>query len=136
AAAPRGERGGTSEDSAAPRGSTTAAAGRDTHGRSAGAAAHASDAAGSAVAVEAPVRITDAETVRLLHPGDRIDVIASTDEDRPARVVAKGVRVARVPKSGDTGSGEGALVVLRVPRETALALAGAAATTRLAVTLC
>jgi hypothetical protein len=83
------------------------------------------------------VRIADAAAVRLLRPGDRVDVLAG------ARVVAAGAPVLSVPDvpgvpgagAGD-GSGEGALVVLSVPRETARTLAGAAtATTPLAVTI-
>ncbi|MGV9630484.1 hypothetical protein ACWDTB_28520, partial [Streptomyces sp. NPDC003487] len=45
-------------------------------GRAAGGAG-AADAAGETVA--APVRIADAGTVRLLRPGDRVDVIAVED---------------------------------------------------------
>ncbi|MFI8852601.1 hypothetical protein [Streptomyces sp. 891-h] len=89
--------------------------------------------------VSAPVRIADPATVRLLSPGDRIDVLASTSKTASARVVAAGVRVAHVPKYRDTVSGdgaEGALIVVVVPRRTAAALAGAAAKSRLAVTLC
>ncbi|MEU3193246.1 hypothetical protein ABZ686_22000 [Streptomyces sp. NPDC006992] len=89
--------------------------------------------------VSAPVRIADAATVRLLSPGDRIDVLASTSKSASARVVATHVRVAQVPDYRDTVSGdgaEGALIVVVVPRRTAAALAGAAATSRLAVTLC
>ncbi|MGW7618225.1 hypothetical protein ACWGLG_20750 [Streptomyces antimycoticus] len=142
--------------------------------------------------VSAPVRIADAAAVRLLHPGDRVDVLATPLPDATrtgssgatARVVARGVRVAEVPGSrsgsaadgrsadggagggapeagaeadanGDgTGNGDsaldgggavngdgvldggGALVVLTVPRANATALAGAAAGSRLAVTLC
>ncbi|MEV0094878.1 hypothetical protein [Streptomyces sp. NPDC050738] len=86
--------------------------------------------------VSAPVRIADAATVRLLRPGDRVDVIAAGDEK--ARVVASGARVARVPEVRDDGAGGdgGALVVLSVGRATAAELAGASATSRLAVTLC
>ncbi|HEY9369525.1 RcpC/CpaB family pilus assembly protein, partial [Streptomyces sp.] len=95
--------------------------------------------------VEAPVRIADAATVRLLRPGDRVDVIAAanspTGEETEARIVATGARVAEVPRSGETrsdvgASDGGALVVLSVPRSTATVLAGASATSRLAVTLC
>ncbi|WP_246530964.1 hypothetical protein [Streptomyces bathyalis] len=90
--------------------------------------------------VSAPVRIADAASVRLLHPGDRVDVIAGPDGTGRARVVARGARVDRVPRSVETGAvgaaDEGALVVLRVPRGTATALAGAGAAGRLAVTLC
>ncbi|MEW2222008.1 hypothetical protein AB0939_22420 [Streptomyces sp. NPDC006990] len=89
--------------------------------------------------VSAPVRIADAATVRLLSPGDRIDVLASTSKSASARVVATHVRVAQVPEYRDTVSGdgaEGALIVVVVTRRTAAALAGAAAKSRLAVTLC
>ncbi|WP_435897444.1 RcpC/CpaB family pilus assembly protein [Streptomyces tsukubensis] len=124
------------------------------------------------------MRIADAETVRLLRPGDRVDVIATsgpssgpgsgpagpragtgfgtdggTDggaEDQPdgrtgdARVVVAGVRVTAVPEpperpegaEGLEGDGGGALVVLSVPRASAAELAGAAATSRLAVAVC
>ncbi|MFH7597522.1 hypothetical protein WDV06_20815 [Streptomyces racemochromogenes] len=85
--------------------------------------------------VSAPVRIADAATVRLLRPGDRVDVVAAERAGLP-RVVAAGARVAEVPApEGGAGDG-GALVVLSVPRETAQALVGAGAVARLAVTLC
>ncbi|MEU6542714.1 hypothetical protein [Streptomyces sp. NPDC046859] len=88
--------------------------------------------------VSAPVRIADAATVRLLRPGDRVDVIAA-EEHGPggdAEVVARGVRVAEVPEPLDAAGESGALVVLSVPRPTAARLAGASATARLSVTLC
>ncbi|WP_329384435.1 hypothetical protein OG625_23290 [Streptomyces sp. NBC_01351] len=85
--------------------------------------------------VSAPVRIADAGTVRLLRPGDRVDVVAA-ERAGPPRVVAAGARVAEVPES-DQGVGDGgALVVLSVPRDTARALVGAGSVARLAVTLC
>ncbi|MFC9248404.1 RcpC/CpaB family pilus assembly protein [Streptomyces sp. NPDC057136] len=89
--------------------------------------------------VSAPVRIADAATVRLLRPGDRVDVIVADGADSDARVVAKGVRVASVPRPAEDtvadgpDSGGGALVVLSVERDTATALAGAGASGRLAV---
>ncbi|MGW0120960.1 hypothetical protein [Streptomyces sp. NPDC003327] len=90
--------------------------------------------------MSAPVRIADAETVRLLRPGDRVDVIAATTSPTgaagDARVVAKGARVADVPRPGEARPDGGALVVLSVPRPTAAALAGAGITSQLAVTLC
>ncbi|MEV6552725.1 hypothetical protein AB0M57_29065 [Streptomyces sp. NPDC051597] len=100
--------------------------------------------------VSAPVRIADAETVRLLRPGDRVDVIAAPDSSPvgaggsggaggsvAARLVASGARVTDVPRSrGPSSPDEGALVVLSVPRATATALAGAGATSRLVVTWC
>ncbi|MEU6811878.1 hypothetical protein ABZ920_23455 [Streptomyces sp. NPDC046831] len=87
--------------------------------------------------VAAPVRIADAATVRLLRPGDRVDVIAAEDPAAggDARVVAHGARVTKVPEPVDGPEGSGALVVLSVPRSTAARLAGAGATARLAVTL-
>ncbi|MFE2374568.1 hypothetical protein [Streptomyces sp. NPDC059398] len=144
-----------------------AAAGPDGAGAGAGAGAPDSaavsggTASGGAAVVSAPVRIADAATVRLLAPGDHVDVIAvggsskadgASAEDasagsgltgpgrggtaRAARVVAERARVADVPDAGDTSPGSGALVVLAVPRSTATALAAAGATSGLAVTLC
>ncbi|MFB6615302.1 hypothetical protein ACIGFK_27025 [Streptomyces sp. NPDC085524] len=85
--------------------------------------------------VSAPVRIADAATVRLLRPGDRVDVVAA-ERAGPPRVVAAGARVAEVPDP-DQGVGDGgALVVLSVPRDTARDLVGAGSVARLAVTLC
>ncbi|MGP4010940.1 hypothetical protein [Streptomyces sp. 4N124] len=88
--------------------------------------------------VSAPVRIADGETVRLLRPGDRVDVIAAeeTATGGDAHVVARGARVTKVPEPVDSAGESGALVVLSVPRATAAGLAGASATARLAVTLC
>ncbi|MGW0731505.1 hypothetical protein [Streptomyces sp. NPDC002851] len=58
--------------------------------------------------VTAPVRIADAETVRLLRPGDRVDVIAAPESGGDASRVVAGARVARVPgAAADTGSGGG-----------------------------
>ncbi|WP_314174715.1 hypothetical protein [Streptomyces winkii] len=131
---PRGDRGGSAHAEAgrgSPSGPTAAAP--RALGRPAG-------GEGSASAVLAPVRIADAAAVRLLHPGDRVDVIAGQGGTERARVVARSARVDRVPRSVETDPvGEadgGALVVLRVPRRTATALAGAGASGRLAVTLC
>ncbi|MFE2140969.1 hypothetical protein ACFXA3_04305 [Streptomyces sp. NPDC059456] len=85
--------------------------------------------------VSAPVRISDAETVRLLRPGDRVDVVAA-ERTGPPKVVAAAARVAEVP-APEKGAGDGgALVVLSVPRDVARALVGAGAVARLAVTLC
>ncbi|MDX2296595.1 MULTISPECIES: hypothetical protein [Streptomyces] len=93
--------------------------------------------------VSAPVRIADAEAVRLLRAGDRVDVIAAPtvnsplgDGDSPVRVVARAARVAEVPPPGETRPDGGALIVLTVPRTTATELASAGVTSQLAVTLC
>ncbi|MEV0929031.1 hypothetical protein AB0I99_28650 [Streptomyces spongiicola] len=107
-----------------------------------------------ATVVSAPVRIADAETVRLLEPGDRVDVIATpvapageeagrdtgigrrTRTGPDARIIVTGARVTEVPRASDGFQDGGALIVLAVPRSVATALAGAGATARLAVTLC
>ncbi|KUJ70173.1 hypothetical protein ACZ90_07200 [Streptomyces albus subsp. albus] len=114
------------------------------------AAARVPPAAHRAETVSAPVRIADAASVRLLHPGDRVDVLAAADTDTgtgtgsgaetapKARVVARAARVARLPEPSGAASGDtdGALIVLTVPRPTATALIGASVSARLAVTLC
>lgn len=109
-------------------------------------AARSPAAAGAAAPVRlvsAPVRIADAEAVRLLRAGDRVDVIAAPVLNSPAgegasavRVVARSARVAEVPRPGETRPDGGALIVLSVPRATATELAGAGITSQLAVTLC
>lgn len=137
---PRGERGGSVQAEAgqeSPAGPTAATP--RAHGRPPG-----RQESGSAVS--APVRIADAAAVRLLRKGDRVDVIAGPgvvggpDGTERARVVARSALVYRVPrpaKSSPVGTADdGALVVLKVPRGTATALAGAGAAGRLAVTLC
>lgn len=88
--------------------------------------------------VTAPVRIADAATVRLLRAGDRVDVVAAEDASTggAVRVLARGVRVTKVPEPLEGAAESGALVVLSVPRATAARLVGASATARLAVTLC
>jgi Flp pilus assembly protein CpaB len=81
----------------------------------------------------APVRLADAEAARLLRAGDLVDVLGATPEGS-ADVIAEAVRVLSVPRpvegggflAGDGAAG-GALVVVEVDRETARALAGAAA---------
>ncbi|MGW5653208.1 hypothetical protein [Streptomyces humi] len=88
--------------------------------------------------VTAPVRIADAATVRLLRPGDRVDVIAAGDPATGggATVIARGVRVTGLPEPGEGAAESGALIVLSVPRGTAARLVGASTTARLAVTVC
>ncbi|AQS72135.1 hypothetical protein B1H29_21520 [Streptomyces pactum] len=87
--------------------------------------------------VAAPVRIADAATVRLLRPGDRVDVVAAGDGGAgDASVIARGAQVTQVPEPLDGTAAGGALVVVSVPRATAHRLVGAGARSRLAVTLC
>ncbi|WP_238696732.1 hypothetical protein [Streptomyces sp. E5N298] len=87
--------------------------------------------------VAAPVRIADAGTVRLLRPGDRVDVVATGDGGAgDALVLARGARVTKVPEPVADPAAGGALVVVSVERATAHRLVGAGTTERLAVTLC
>ncbi|MFD6548280.1 hypothetical protein [Streptomyces sp. NPDC058398] len=87
---------------------------------------------GATESVRAPVRIADGATVDLVRPGDRVDVVAA-GSGGTVRVVAAAARVTGVPDVGTTDTGR--LLVLSVPRATALRLAGAGTTSRLAVTL-
>ena len=81
--------------------------------------------------VACPVRIEDAEVAKLLHAGDRIDVIAAGGTG--SQIVARSARVLALPPPTDTA--RGALLVLGVGRETASRIAEAAVNNRLAVVL-
>ncbi|WP_405501567.1 hypothetical protein OG501_23855 [Streptomyces niveus] len=109
-------------------------------GASAASGAAAQPGAASVELVTAPVRIADVATVRLLRPGDRVDVIAAAHSPGgggpDARVLARGVRVRSVPPALESATDGGALVLLTVAREVAAELAGAGTNSRLAVTLC
>lgn len=80
-----------------------------------------------------PVRIADAGAVRLLHPGDRIDLFAPAPDPAglgppggAARFVARSVPVLAIPpESAETDSGQGGLVVLGAAHGQAEVLAGA-----------
>lgn len=135
AAGPRSSEGGRGHPGDAPRTGSGPVADAGS-GRPAAPAQLAPPAPERAVA--APVRIADAETVRLLRSGDRVDVIAADESASgggPARYVARGALVSKVPEPLGASAGGGALVVLSVPRSTAAGLAGAGVTARLAVTL-
>ncbi len=97
--------------------------------------ASAASAARPVALVSAPVRIADAAAVRLLEPGDRVDVVAAGGNGQRARVVASDARVAQVPETEQEGLDAGALVVLEVTRPVSTTLVGAGADTPLAVTL-
>jgi pilus assembly protein CpaB len=96
--------------------------------------------------VAAPVRLSDADVARLLHPGDIVDVVLAgsaggSSAGASASVVAAAARVVTVvaPASdsvlGTSSSTDGSLVVLDVPRPVGLALAQAAALGPLSVLL-
>jgi pilus assembly protein CpaB len=88
--------------------------------------------------VAAPVRIADAEAVRLLQTGDRVDVLAA-DPSGVAEtvVVASAAPVVVVPDAGDAvaSTPSGGLVVLAVTPDTARQLVRAAVVGPLSVTL-
>lgn len=90
--------------------------------------------------VAAPVRIADAESVRLLRPGSVVDVLAAGATDGSsvgqARLVAASVPVLTVPRPrGDRfdSLGEGSLVLLATTSATAVRLAAASVSERLSV---
>jgi Flp pilus assembly protein CpaB len=88
--------------------------------------------------VAVPVRIADAGAVRLVRPGDVVDVLAASTRlagTPSATTVAAGARVLAVPQPDDSGLGDGALIVLAASPETAALLARAAVTARLSVTI-
>ncbi|HEU4911824.1 MAG TPA: Flp pilus assembly protein CpaB [Actinomycetes bacterium] len=91
--------------------------------------------------VAVPVRVADADEVRLVRPGDLVDVLAAGADGAgsSARLVASAVRVLTAPRTaanrfgGELGSG--GLVVLATTSQTAARLAGAAVTERLSLIL-
>lgn len=96
--------------------------------------------------VIAPVRIADSAVVKLLHVGDRVDVLASDPESKKsATVVARHARVATIPASDDSGSGIGVaargnsqkatLLLMEVSSAEATTLANAASSSQLSVLL-
>jgi len=94
--------------------------------------------------VATPVRLADAGAARLVHPGDRVDVLTVPSEAAPAngprarwdaaRVVVSEVPVIATPPPDENGAQEGALVVLATDRPQAVALAGAGAPLALTIT--
>ena len=98
-----------------------------------------------ATVVATPVRIADAGAVRLVRPGDRIDVLAAGVPSELAAagitaaevaVVASDVQVVTVPQeSDDLAVVDGALIVVATSEQVAEHLAAAAVTSRLSLTL-
>ncbi|MFB9836617.1 RcpC/CpaB family pilus assembly protein, partial [Actinoallomurus acaciae] len=90
---------------------------------------------GDPAAVATPIRLADAAVARLLHPGDRVDVLAArSDTTVPARTVVSSVPILAVPKPG-LDPDEGALIVVRTDRSQAAALARASTDSRLSITI-
>jgi len=93
--------------------------------------------------VAAPVRIADADSVRLVRPGDVVDVLAAGGQPGTlgeARLVASEVQVLTVPTVPRDALGVhdptgGALVMVVTTDATAARLAGAAASQRLSLVL-
>ncbi|RFS84577.1 flagellar biosynthesis protein FlgA [Actinomadura spongiicola] len=88
--------------------------------------------------VATPVRMADADAVRLVRPGDHIDVLTAPRETAPqpgqARIVVTAVPVLAVPPPNEDGAHEGALVVLATDRAQSAALAGTTAPLSLTIT--
>ena len=95
--------------------------------------------------VATPVRIADAGAVRLVRPGDRIDVLAA---GVPSELAAAGITAAEVAvvasdvqavtvlqQSDDLAVVDGALIVVATSEQVAEQLAAAAVTSRLSLTL-
>jgi pilus assembly protein CpaB len=92
--------------------------------------------------VAAPVRLADLAVATLLHPGDRVDVLATAADAAAAEVVARAALVVSTPTGADPDApdpavvaGEAGLLFLAVSAETAARLAGAATNSTLTVTL-
>ncbi len=91
--------------------------------------------------VAVPVRLADPAVGRLVRPGDRIDVLATTVSASGAAtgsadVVAADVPVLTVPSTGDSAAyAEGSLVVVAARPATAAALAAAEGGARLSLAL-
>ncbi|WP_026118311.1 Flp pilus assembly protein CpaB [Nocardiopsis salina] len=92
--------------------------------------------------VAAPVRVADAGSVSLITPGDRVDVLAASGSDDPtvahsgpAVEVVSDRPVLAVPDDDSRGGEGGALLVVAADPEEARSLAGAAADSRLSVSI-
>jgi Flp pilus assembly protein CpaB len=76
-----------------------------------------------------PIRIPDSDTVHLLRPGDRIDLVGSDPQsDAVGTRVVEGAVVLTLPRSLEHGSAPaltGRLVVLAVPSDEVVAVASA-----------
>jgi pilus assembly protein CpaB len=90
--------------------------------------------AGDPGSVAAPIRLADAAVVGLVHPGDRVDVVAVTGSGATS-TVASGVKVLAVPPVPDGEARDGSLIVLAVPEWAAARVVASALEARLAITL-
>ena len=79
--------------------------------------------------VVTPVRVADADAVRLVSVGDRVDLVASDPESGTTATVASAAPVVAVPRrrAGSASIESGALVVVAVSATESLDLARAAA---------
>jgi len=88
--------------------------------------------------VASPVRLVDLDVAALLRPGDRVDILAATEDNPTAAVIAADVLVLAVPLADSEGSQRAAplgLVVVAVNQVSAGLLAAAAASSVLTATL-
>lgn len=85
-------------------------------------------------AAAVPIRIANPDVVRLLRPGDAIDVLAASPGHRSATLVADRVRVIAAP-TADSDSPDGATIVVVTSRDTARRIAGISSDSQITVTL-
>ena len=91
--------------------------------------------------VAMPLRIGDADAVRLLRVGDRVDLLAAHPEAAEATELASDVPVLALPAMDDSSfddaavPGGGALVVVAIPRETARRAAALAVSSYISVVI-
>jgi Flp pilus assembly protein CpaB len=88
--------------------------------------------------VAVPVRIADAGAVGLLRVGDRVDLLAADPQRPHAEVVGRDVPVLALPPTTTDDSpdpAQGALVVVGLPRPSALTAAQAGVSSYLSVVL-
>jgi Flp pilus assembly protein CpaB len=72
-----------------------------------------------------PVRITDAQIIKIIKPGQIVDIVASSDTNTPARLLAQRVKiVALYPESQSFTNTQGVLVLVAAETHEAVGLAG------------
>lgn len=88
--------------------------------------------------VASPVRLVDLDVAALLRAGDRVTILAATEDSETASVVAADALVLSVPRAGAADSEPGSplgLLIVAVSQDTAAALAAAGASSVLTATL-
>ena len=72
-----------------------------------------------------PVRIADTQITKIIKPGQIVDIVASSDANSPARLLAQRVKiVALYPESQSFTNSQGVLVLVAAEPQEAVGLAG------------